>query len=181
MLHRRYKWLVLFFGLYVTSIPSFVIAESNQERTQKIYSAAIFYIAKFCHFTSPEKTPITICLLNTIDLDAMRNTFKDKQIGSRSTQVLGFNGELNKMPSNTVCDILYANTPNIAHSKVIELSKSTSVLVGSDEDFIDKGGFIQLGDKNNKLTIAINQSMIKGAGNLISSELLAISVLKNPS
>jgi hypothetical protein len=168
----RLKIIILFlFLLIVVFRPCLncTIAQDNKARLDKIYSAALFYIIKFCKFESIQDSEINICF-NGSPTESFKTTFNNKSINGKNI--------LLESSIDSKCDLIYySNTNQLPTNN--ELQKfPDSITVSDSSDFLEKGGFIQLGEENNKLKIFLNSQKIDAIKKVVSSDLLAIAEIK---
>lgn len=144
--------------------------ESNQK--QRVKAAAIY---KFINFVEWPKTDVNtkhmlICLLKS---NAAFNPFKGRVVNGKSIQV--------KVLKNTDeikdCHVIYLNAENYLEIlNQLEKKQHPAILTISDNpSFMQQGGIIQLGAKNNRLQFRINRVAAQQGKLNIAYQLLSLA------
>ncbi|MCK5214330.1 MAG: YfiR family protein [Candidatus Omnitrophica bacterium] len=164
------------------------LEEYRELKRQWVYNVARFVTWPARSFSLTD-TPFIVGIIGE-ELQKAEDLFKGKTIQGRKVEVKRFNSAYDVK----FCHLLYISASQknsvssiIMNSKRLKpstgggtsrvlTSTSSAILTISDmENFIQKGGMVQLVVKENKIRFQVNQTSAKKAGLKISSQLLKLA------
>lgn len=171
-LNKAKKIVVLMLFLSSTS----VYAESETNGTwnkDKIFAGALYNFIKYIQWPIElnNKQSLNICLQRKDKAMAALNQHQahDKQLVIKD--IKEFSRSIND------CDVIYFNAKNESNDKEIlsKLGNRTILTISEHANFLNKGGAIQLGEKNNRLKFEINLNIMRANSLDIHSKVLALA------
>lgn len=122
------------------------------------------------------KSPIVIGVLASESFsDLVEETVKGEQVKGRSITVVRYRDveEIEK------CHILFIGNSTEVDRSILRSKYRNMLTISDTENFLSRGGMIQLGIERNRLQVKINQRAAKSEGLSISSKLLRLSQVQN--
>jgi hypothetical protein len=152
-------------------------AKAAPSRENAIKAVFLYHCTHFVEWPSQafedSKSPIIIGMLAPESFcELVEETVKGEQVKGRNIVVVRYRDveDIDK------CHILY-----IGNQSEVErgMARGKYLTVSDTENFINRGGMIQLGIERNRLQVRINQRAAKAEGLSISSKLLRLSQVQD--
>jgi hypothetical protein len=160
------RQLLLVIGL--SSMASFAKSDIINREFQ-LKTVYLFHFAELVEW--PSSLPQTICLQGSSSLRDYLPALEGQLIDGQPVQI-----RLDQQPDLSGCRILFLSDIEAFTPALNERAKALHVLLVSDvEGFAAKGGMVQFTQRDNRLKLVINLSVVKQAGLKFSSKLLRMS------
>jgi len=148
------------------------IASNQVSQEHKVIAGAIFKFIKFVewdgHLTEPKQN-FYMCLQKH---DVAFEPFTKRKVQGKAIKLL----LISENKTEELCDALYLNSAKTDMTQVLERYKNQAILtIAENADFIEQGGIMQLGRRNNRLTFSINQRAAKANHLTIGFQLLSLA------
>jgi hypothetical protein len=144
----------------------------------QISAAFVFNFAKFTDWPSSAfsdpATPLTVCFLGADDVrSAFQTISSGKPVNGRSVLVR----ELKPTGDVHDCKIVYIDSPNelLRAGTIKNARQYSSLVIGSSEDFLTRGGMIKLFVESNRMRFDVNVGATGRIKIHLSSKLLALA------
>lgn len=164
-------WCAILFGLALSSAH----AGSTEYELKAAY---VYQIAKFVEWP-PSSAPLRLCVIGGNPFGAALETIRGKPVNERKMEIrlLDMGADLRE------CAMLFVAAPADRHlERVVALSRDAGMLTLGDTDgFAQRGVMLNFFPEQGKLRFEINLEAARQGGVKISSKLLSLARIVEPS
>ncbi len=166
----RSAWLA-YLSLSLNFVFPCVAAETADE--YQIKAALSYNIARYISWPTKNVGNIKFCIVGNNNVLNGFKGFEEKQINSRSIDVL----LLDKFTNASSCQIIFISkgSRDLLPRINVAIGNNPVLTIGEMPGFIGSGGIVNLLPKDGKIILYINQGAAKKSGLKISSKLLRLA------
>jgi hypothetical protein len=175
-MHRRITFYLGFLLCWGGVFP----AQAAPSRESTLKAVFLYHCAHFVDWPSQafenSRSPIVIGVLASDSfVDLVAETVRGEQVRGRSITVVRYRDveEIEK------CHILFIGDSAEVERGVARSKYRNMLTVSDTDDFLSRGGMVQLDIERNRLRVKINQRTAKTEGLSISSKLLRLSQIQD--
>jgi len=169
---RSTVFTLLLISLVVAAGSGITYALNTSTQKQKVIAGAIYKFIKFIEWQDGsvrDSDSFNICLQQ---YDAAFEPFKTRKMQGKAIQI----HLLNETALAANCHVVYMNHDSDNHVDLLQTFKNKSIVtIASDKAFASQGGIIELGNHNNRLSFAINQTVAKANQLNVGFQLLSLA------
>ena len=154
------------------------MARADEESVESQYPIISAYIYNFTQFTTwpadAVKDTFTVCVVGRDPLGTSLDPLKNRTVDSKNIVIHRYGHYVSAV---SACNVLFiADSERANVEMIVSALRGAPVLTMSDmDDFVDKGGMVEFGKKDQKIGIKIGLKSVQNAGISISSKLLRIA------
>jgi hypothetical protein len=152
-----------------------VSAQTGPSREYQVKAVFLFNFAQFVEWPpaafAGANSPLVIGILGEDPFGAyLDETVRDEKVNTRPLEVQRYH----RVDEIKTCHVLFISRSeaNRLEQILASLKDRSILIVGDDEDFVQRGGMIRLATAQNKIRLIINIEAAKAANLTISSKLL---------
>lgn len=158
------------------------VAQTFAPTEYEIKAAFIHNIAKFVEWPAPQspaKAPLMLCILGQDPSGGAFDALYGKQVGGMAWEV----APVNSRASLRECRVLFIAASEAGNlRRILEGIQGSAVLtVGDSDGFAEQGVMVNFYLEQNKVRFEINLAAVKRAGLKISSQLLKLARIIQPT